>query len=721
MKLSADLAFSKHWTLSSLLTILVLTVSAQNIPFGTWRTHFSYKNATKIIQTADKIFCSTENGLFSRDLETGETRKLSKIDGLSDVGVTAMAYNSEESVLVIGYASGFVDFVYEDRIRSIEDLANSNLDINKTINDIAFGPTTTYLATDFGILEVRTNDTEIRENFVQIGSNGNEVSVLQVFYENEFLIIRTTEGIQSGNLSKNLLDFNNWSRFVDSDEFLNLILVGGNYYTTSGVDILKLDTEWTDLGIDLPNGATKLFEVDESIFTVSDAGDVYQLANGEFEVVISTEYTAINDIVSIGSGYLFADGNLGLVDEAGLLLAPDGPISDDFSNFRVIDNILYGFHAPSPFSYRGIFQQDKFSIFSEGRWEERSIDGFGNVSDAVRYNNSLFYSSIGDGLYNAATEEILVNIPGSEVGLDTMITALASGESLWVSSFRNDQPVHRFSGEEWVSYSESELFDNDFLTIDLSQSGIAWLGSGSGTITVVDPIENDFDLLSTADGLPSSFIDVDISIEDNAWVATSRGPALFPDASFIFFSSEAFQPTFENRVLFEGEEINAVLTDGGNRIWFGTNDGIWIYDENTSEQVAVYNVKNSPLPSDRIIQLAYNGKNGEVFIYTDKGMVSFRSASSIGNRDHRKVSIFPNPVRPTYQGLVGLSGLARNVTVKVTDLNGNLVKEISSNGGSASWDLRDRTGGQINTGIYLFFSSSSDGEETYVGKIAVIR
>ena len=92
-----------------------------------------------------------------------------------------------------------------------------------------------------------------------------------------------------------------------------------------------------------------------------------------------------------------------------------------------------------------------------------------------------------------------------------------------------------------------------------------------------------------------------------------------------------------------------------------------------------------------------------------------------GNRDHRNVNIFPNPVRPDYQGLVGLTGLARNANVKVTDVNGNLVKEIDANGGSASWDLTNVRGGQIATGVYLFFSSSSDGEETYVGKIAVVR
>ena len=228
-------------------------------------------------------------------------------------------------------------------------------------------------------------------------------------------------------------------------------------------------------------------------------------------------------------------------------------------------------------------------------------------------------------------------------------------------------------------------------------------------------------MLSSSDGIPGSFNDIEISIEDNAWIATGQGPAIFQSASFVFSGATATQPSFENRTLFDGETINAVMTDGGNRIWFGTNNGLWVYNENTSEQVAVFTKSNSPLPSDRILQLAYNGSNGEVFILTDQGMISYRSSSSRGSIRHRNVTIFPNPVRPNYQGLVGLSGLARNANVKVTDINGNLVSELDANGGTASWDLRNQNGGPVGTGIYLFFSSSSDGEETFVGKIAVIR
>lgn len=722
MKRFADLAFLRQWVLSSLILTIVGSLSAQDIAMGTWRTHFSYKDAKHLVITPEKIFCASENGLFSRDLITGETRKLSKIDGLSDVGVSAMAYNEDKNILVIGYRSGFIDFIFEDRILSISDLATSNLDINKTINDIAFGSDRTYLGTDVGIIVVNTIKAEVSENFVQIGNGGGEVSVSQILIRGDALFVRTPEGIQSGNLNANLLDFNNWNRYAGSSGYENLILSGNEIFATSGTRLLQLGAVWNDTGVDLPIEADALFSVDDKLITVDDSGNVSSFNGSAFQQEVSTSALLVNDIAKSGDQFFFADGTQGLIDQSGNLLSPDGPLADYFSNFRVLRGDFYGFHAPSPFSYSGLAQQPSFSIFSNGQWSANGIENFTNVSDVAEFNGNYFYSSIGDGLYDEAANQIVLDIPGSSAQLDTVLTSLGSGDNLWVSSFGNLDPIHVLNqDDEWLSFGSTQLFDDEFLTIDLSDFGVGWLGSSSGTITVLDPSEGNADLISTSDGLPSSFIDVDISVEDNAWVATSRGPALFLSASFIFSNSEAILPTFENRLLFEGQQINAVITDGGNRVWFGTNTGIWIYNENTSQQVAVFNEANSPLPSNNIIQMVYNPSNGEVFIQTDRGMISYRSSSSKGSKTHQNVNIFPNPVRPNYTGLVGLTGLAGNVNIKVTDVSGTLVTELEANGGSASWDLMDSRGGKVTTGIYLFFSSSRDGEETYVGKIAVVR
>lgn len=722
MKHCVGLVFLRRWTLISLSFLLFSSLSsAQDIAIGTWRTHFSYQSAKHLAITPDKIFCASTNGLFSREIESGSFRLLSKIDNLSDVGVSAIAY--QDNVLVIGYYTGYVDLVYPDKVVSISAIASSNLDGEKAINDIAFGDSRVFLATDLGVVVVDMDTGKIIENYVQIGTEGKAVSILEILNRQGVLFVRTNEGIQSGKIGENLLDFGKWKRYTATETYTNLTVLGENIYSISGSDLMKLgEAGWETTGVSTPAGGTQLFQSHNKLFTYANKA-IYEFENGAFVKQADIASTSVNDIEMVNDKWVIADDQLGMVDAQGNQLSPTGPVTDIFSNLRIVANNLYGFHAPTPFAYDGTEQQSSFSIFSEGMWEKKSIPNFSNVSDVAVHNSNYYYASIGSGIYYESDNKILKNIPGSITLPDTVITSMVSQENnLWVSSFDNNDPIHILNQEgSWTSYGSGLLFESEFLTIDLSESGSGWLGGSSGAITVLDPESNKVKRINTSSGLPSSFTDIDISVEDNVWVGTNKGPAIFADATLALAGLRATLPSFENRPLLDGERINAVMTDGGNRIWFGTNKGLWVYDENTAEQVATFNQSNSPLPSDKIIQLVYHETSGEVFILTDRGLVSFRSSSSIATRSHTNVNIFPNPVRPDYQGLVGLSGLANNASIKVTDINGVLISDLQANGGTASWNLNDKQGKRVASGVYLFFSSSTDGEETYVGKIAVIR
>ena len=106
----------------------------------------------------------------------------------------------------------------------------------------------------------------------------------------------------------------------------------------------------------------------------------------------------------------------------------------------------------------------------------------------------------------------------------------------------------------------------------------------------------------------------------------------------------------------------------------------------------------------------------------DRGLVSYRGAATEGTATQESaVRIFPNPVRPDYDGLVGIAGLVANAQVKITDVAGRLVYQTRANGGTATWDTRDYRGQRANTGVYLVFSADDTGAETMVGKIAVVR
>ncbi len=177
-----------------------------------------------------------------------------------------------------------------------------------------------------------------------------------------------------------------------------------------------------------------------------------------------------------------------------------------------------------------------------------------------------------------------------------------------------------------------------------------------------------------------------IDLSDETWIATVGGPAIFTEASFIFDDINAIIPIYDNKEVFEDESVTAVAVDGGNRIWMSTREGLWIFDNSLSQLEAHFTSDNSPLPSNMVLKMAYNSKNGEMFILTEKGLVSYRSGSSAGGITNRSVSVFPNPVRPGYEGMVGITGLVRDASVKITDVNGKLIREVAAKGGTASWD-----------------------------------
>jgi hypothetical protein len=88
---------------------------------------------------------------------------------------------------------------------------------------------------------------------------------------------------------------------------------------------------------------------------------------------------------------------------------------------------------------------------------------------------------------------------------------------------------------------------------------------------------------------------------------------------------------------------------------------------------------------------------------------------------HANVKVFPNPVKPGYEGSVMIQGLPDDAEVKITDINGNVVYETRANGGTATWNCRKLNGDKPASGIYLIFSINRDGSDSYMSKLVFIR
>ena len=250
--------------------------------------------------------------------------------------------------------------------------------------------------------------------------------------------------------------------------------------------------------------------------------------------------------------------------------------------------------------------------------------------------------------------------------------------------------------------------------------------------TIDNPADDQYKILNTAIGngaLPTtSVFSIAEDLDGEIWVGTDKGIGVFYNPSSVFsggnFDAQQIliQEGDYGQYLLSEEKVKCITIDGANRKWIGTEkSGVFLLSEEGTEEILHFTTENSPLFSNNIIDIAINPENGEVFIGTEKGLISYRSDATEGATTQEKTHVFPNPVRKSYSGPIAISGLVADANIKITDIDGNLVFEDFAKGGQAIWNGKNKNGERASTGVYLVFSTDINGIEKTVSKILFIH
>ena len=212
------------------------------------------------------------------------------------------------------------------------------------------------------------------------------------------------------------------------------------------------------------------------------------------------------------------------------------------------------------------------------------------------------------------------------------------------------------------------------------------------------------------------------------WIGTSAGVAVFYSPGNIFAPNTNYdcqqiiiEQNGNAQYVLGADNVTAIAIDGANRKWFGTGSGgVYLMSADGTTQVYHFDITNSPLLSNDILCIKINQKTGEVFFGTDQGIVSFKGTATEGNSSC-DIFIYPNPVRSSYTGTIGIKGLMSNMIVKITDITGTLVYETIAEGGQATWNGTNFKGIRPATGVYLVMCTSSDGTQSCTGKLLFVN
>lgn len=671
--------------------ILLCLLSVTHLYANDWIIYASYHNATKAVKGDSRIFVLANGDLFSYDTEDNSVELYDKTNALSDFGIKDIAYSSAEKRLVVLYENGNIDLLGMNDTRwNMPDLKTKTLE-DKTINELKVVDSEALISLNSGLALLNLKEGY----FVDLYTLGSKVTNATIVGKK--IYAKTANGVLEGDRSANLLDENNWKE-VDA----STVTFG---QTT---EEKEASAAWMEKVKDIiPNSPIRNYA-----YKLNMMGNRLLVAGGNFYYP-EVEYT--------GTAMKYEQGRWSAFDEEEAIALVGA------STYRNVTDIV----------------QDPND--SEHHWLGTKCSG---IYEFKNYKLANHYT-----YDNSPLTSILPDI--KDAGKYVRVTALNYDKdgNLWMCNNECDTIVRILKKDgTWKSYYYSEAskkptWDRTYF----DQRGWAWINSrrtssnGESGLLVIDTkgtintqSDDQHRYLSTFQNqngesyTPDLYYCVTEDLDKALWMGCTKGIFMTKTPENIFKSSFTFtQPVVPRNdgsglgdYLLNGIPVKCIAIDGGNRKWVGTlNNGVYLLSANGMETIEHFTTENSPLISDEINDLAIDGETGEVFIATSKGLCSYHGDATdpATSMSSSNLKVYPNPVRPEYQGKVHITGLMYNSNVKIVSAAGKLVAEGTSIGGEFSWDCCLQNGRRVGSGIYYALCTDEDGKKDAVAKILIIH
>ena len=269
----------------------------------------------------------------------------------------------------------------------------------------------------------------------------------------------------------------------------------------------------------------------------------------------------------------------------------------------------------------------------------------------------------------------------------------------WVSTSEGVVQL-RLAGDTLLSanYREADnLKSNATTSIGTDDDGYVWVGTRAGLNAILGGTI--FDFRETYQPIGLNINDIHVDSRNNKWFATDKG------LSILLSSGSPFDPRSWIDIVPRNSSIDA-------------------------EQLALRNsLFQTDLPSENILSVYLDEKNGDVYLGTDAGLAIIRNnpfASTFN--DYTRLQVGPNPfvLNGGGSGMLNFYNLVPGSEVKILTANGQLIRILYPDnfdevrGGLAQWDGKNSEGRLVASGVYLYLLISEEGQHQ-AGKVLVIR
>jgi len=737
---------------------------------SSWSGYFSYNHVVGLAEANNKIIASTENAVFYKDLITNEIITFNSIDGLKSNEITTIYHSQEFDVTLVGNANGLLIVIQPDnrQITNKVDIINkiSIAQFNKKINHFIEHNGKIYIATDYGISVFDLNIFEFSDTYF-LGDFGQETKVSNTtIYNNEIYATTQNNGIRRASLSNPfLINHNSWETF-SNESWTGIASIEQHLVASKSNGILyKLNSDGTSSQVFNANQEILEIKSNGEHLTITTSSTIYVLNKnlttiaqiGQFLTEELLEYTAASVIYNTLYAGTKTKGLYAIeLNETSVFqnYIPKGPLRNKvYSITATTENLwcVFGDNSSSLNPFFPTLGRYGISKLTNQGWLHipyKDVLGATNLSKVViapNNKNNAYICSNFSGILKIennvpthlfdATNTGQNGLQGWNSGSnDVRIHNMTfdRNNNLWVTNAGENASLKALRTDgTWSSYViNSETTSYFDLIID--KNGTKWISvRDRGLVGFNEAYQNRMILIDNSydNGLPTNRIfTTAIDKNNRLWIGTLWGLRTLSNVDrFLTETQPALNPII---IIDEGlpqellfmQAIKKIKVDGADRKWIGTlGSGVFLVSSNGQETIFHFTKENSPLPSNFVIDIDINPKTGEVFFATDKGMVSYKGTATDSANNLRNVYVYPNPVRPEYIGTVKITGLIDQTNIKITDIEGNLVYEAKSNGGTIEWDTTAFGKYKVASGVYMIFVTAKNTTETTIKKVMIIR
>lgn len=742
-------------------------------PIGQWREHLPYNSAIDVTAGDGKVYCATPYSLFSVTIAGNTVERFSRVTGLSETGVSAINYDEGNKKLLIAYSNSNIDIIYRNDIYNVPDIKRSTIIGDKNIYNIYPLGKNYYLSTGLGVVVIDGDRYEVKDSWF-IGNGGNQVKVNGFTSDGTYFYAATEEGLKKvARNSPNLANYSNWQT-VSGGNGLTAGPCNNVLTVQDKIIVQKNDSLFVQNGTNWSFLYTDTWPFISSNTTENKIQICERQANGISRVVIlNADGTVFRTLANTGAvsfprkailynNYPWVADQFASLSRFGasfsyeqyILNSPQATASGEMV---VYNNIFYATAGSVNDAWNYQYNGDGIYTFSAGSWNNINRYRYAAIDSLLDYvtiaidkrDETIWAGSYGGGLLHVKPGPVFEIFKQNNLGVTIgdpgsyRVAGLAfdTENNLWISNFGSTQPLRvRKADGSWKSFTlPFSLFGNALSQIVVDDNNYKWIVSplGNGLIcfdhgaSIDNTADDKWRRYTNGSGngnLPGS--EVLCVAKDKSgfiWVGTADGIGVIqcPEQAFSNQACDAIWPIVPNGnfagYLFKGQEVRSIAVDGADRKWVATKNGVFLISATGEKVIYQFTEDNSPLLSSDVKKVAIDGKTGEVYFATLKGICSFRSTATDGGETNEDdVLVFPNPVPPGFTGTIGIRGLANNAIVKITELDGRLVYQTRALGGQVVWDGRNYKGQKISSGVYLVLITDEGKKERAATKIFFI-